>query len=183
MLLSVLLTIIMISLLSFSMTNVIISPPPPPLTTPPLTTPANIAFADHGQEVSITLNFTQFVPLTTTGEGNRIQVFVNYTVNDPSIINQTINSVMKVYQVNGTLIKTSSSPNGFIVNETGIQRHATTITNNSKLQNVVAVIQFTDLAKLIPISNPVQVKLNLTQVSNAAVVEKEENQIAAFLLG
>jgi hypothetical protein len=142
-----------------------------------------IAYADHGQEVSITLNSTQFVPLTT-GEGNRIQVFVNYTVNDPSIINQTINSVMKVYQVNGTLIKTSSFPNGFIVNSTdGIQRHATTITNNnSKLQNVVAVIQFTDLAKIIPISNPVQVKLNLTQVSNAAVVEKKENQIAAFLL-
>jgi hypothetical protein len=164
----------MISLLSFSMTNVIISPP--------LTTPANIAFADHGQEVSITLSSAQFVPLTTTGEGNRIQVFVNYTVNDPSIINQTINSVMKVYQVNGTLIKTSSSPNGFIVNETGIQRHATTITNNSELQNVIAVIQFTDLAKIIPISNPVQVKLNLTQVSNAAVVEKQESQIAGFLL-
>jgi hypothetical protein len=169
--------IIMISLLSFSMTNIII-PPPPPLTLPP----ANIAFADHGQEVSITLSSAQFVPLTTTGEGNRIQVFVNYTVNDPSIINQTINSVMKVYQVNGTLIKTSSFPNGFIVNGTGIQRHATTITNNSKLQNVIAVIQFTDLAKIIPISNPVQVKLNLTQVSNAAVVEKEENNIAAFLL-
>jgi hypothetical protein len=47
---------------------------------------------------------------------------------------------------------------------------------------VVVVIQFTDPAKLIPISNPVQVKLNLTQVSTAAIVEKEENQIAAFLL-
>jgi len=167
----------MISLLSFSMTDVIIISYPP---TPPV---ANIAFADHGQEVSITLSSAQFVPLTTTGEGNRIQVFVNYTVNDPSIINQTINSVMKVYQVNGTLIKTSSFSNGFIVNETGIQRHATTISNNSELQNVIAVIQFTDLAKIIPMSNPVQVKLNLTQVSNATVVEKEkENQIAAFLL-
>jgi hypothetical protein len=179
MLLSVLFTIIiiiMISLLSFSMTNVIII-------SYPLIPAANIAFADHGQEVSITLNSTQFVPLTT-GEGNRIQVFVDYTVNDPSIINQTINSVMKVYQVNGTLIKTSSSPNGFIVNSTdGIQRHATTISNNSELQNVIAVIQFTDLAKIIPMSNPVQVKLNLTQVSNATVVEKEkENQIAGFLL-
>lgn len=151
-----------------------------------LTTPlelvrfSKVVFANHEQEVFLALNSAQFVPLTT-GEGSRIQVFVNYTVNDPSIINQTINSVMKVYQVNGTLIKTSSFPNGFIVNETGIQRHATTITNNSKLQNVVAVIQFTDLAKLIPISNPVQVKLNLTQVSPAPG-EKEENQIAAFLL-
>jgi hypothetical protein len=81
-----------------------------------LTTPlelvrfSKVVFANHEQEVFLALNSAQFVPLTTTGEGSRIQVFVNYTVNDPSIINQTINSVMKVYQVNGTLIKTSSFP-------------------------------------------------------------------------
>jgi hypothetical protein len=167
----------MISLLSFSMTNIIIPLPPPLLTLPP----ANIAFADHGQEVSITLSSTQFVPLTTTGEGNRIQVFVNYTVNDPSIINQTINSVMKVYSLNGTLIKTSSSPDGFtIINNTGIQRHATTLTN-STIQNVIAVVQFTDASKTIPLSNPVQVKLNLTQPTTTTQEEQENKQEIAAL--
>jgi hypothetical protein len=40
---------------------------------------------DHGQEVSIILDSAQFIPLTT-GEGNQVNVFINYTVNDPSII-------------------------------------------------------------------------------------------------
>ena len=64
-------------------------------------------------------------------------MFSNYTVNNPSFVNQKINSVMKVYAPNGTLIKTSSSAEGFIVNQTGLQRHASTITN-STLQNVIA---------------------------------------------
>src|SRR5215203_6183366 len=111
---------------------------------------------DHGQEVSIILDSAQFIPLTT-GEGNQ--------VNDPSIINiinSPINSVMKIYWPNRTLFKTSSSPEGFIANETGTQRHATTITN-SKLVDPTAVVQFTNLAKTVPISNPVQIRLNLDQ--------------------
>jgi hypothetical protein len=70
---------------------------------------------------------------------------------------------MKVYATNGTLIKTSSSAEVFIVNQTGSQRHATTITN-SALQNEIAVVQYTDLAKTLPLSNPLQVDLNQTQV-------------------
>jgi hypothetical protein len=120
-------------------------------------------FADHGQEVSIMLDSAQFVPLTT-GKGNQVNVFLNYKVNDPSIINSQINSVMKVYWPNRTLFKTSSSPEGFILNETGTQRHTTTITN-SKLVDPTAVVQFTNLAKTVPISNPVQIRLNLDQPS------------------
>ena len=85
-------------------------------------------------------------------------MFANYTVNDPSLVNQKINSVMKVYATNGTLIKTSSSADGFIVNQTGSQSHVTTITNGT-LQNVIAVVQYTDLAKTLPTSNPLQVNL------------------------
>ena len=85
-------------------------------------------------------------------------MFSNYTVNDPSFLNQKINSVMKVYATNGTLIKTSSSAEGFIVDQTGSQRHVTTITN-STMQNVIAVVQYTDLAKTLPLSNPLQVDL------------------------
>src|SRR5918995_5683065 len=53
-------------------------------------------FADHGQEVSIMLDSAQFIPLTT-GKGNQVNILLNYEVNDPSIINNQINSVMKVY--------------------------------------------------------------------------------------
>jgi uncharacterized membrane protein len=133
-----------------------------------------IVAAYHGQEVSISLDSAEFMPLDE--EGNRVNVFANYTVNDPSLLNQKINSVMKVYSTNGTLIKTSSSAEGFVLNQTGSQRHATTIAN-STLQNVIAVVQYTDLAKTSPLSNPLQVDLNLSQ---APAISETESEIAAL---
>jgi hypothetical protein len=119
-----------------------------------------ISYGAHGQEITISLDSAFYIPLT--GGGNQVNVLAKYTVNDPSLINQMINSVMKVYTTNGTLIKTSSSAEGFNANQTGIQRHATTI-SDSALQSLVAVVQFTDLAKTIPLSNPLKVDLILNQ--------------------
>ena len=129
-----------------------------------------VVVAYHGQEISISLDHAEFIPLGE--EGNQVNVFSNYTVNDPSLCNQKINSVMKVYATNGTLIKTSSSVEGFIVNQTGSQRHVTTITNSTP-QNVIVVVQYTDLAKTLPLSNPLQVDLNLTQVPALSETESE----------
>jgi hypothetical protein len=138
--------VLLSSLLVVSMYSVDISP--------------HISFANHGQEISISLDTALFTPLSAGG--NQVNVLVNYTANDLSLLNQEINSVMKVYLTNTTLIKTSSAPDGFIVNQTGLQRYATTITD-SKLQNVIAVIQFTDLTKIEPLSNPLRVDLTLNQ--------------------
>jgi hypothetical protein len=129
-----------------------------------------VVVAYHGQEISISSDHAEFIPLGE--EGNQVNVFSNYTVNDPSLLNQEINSVMKIYSTNGTLIKTSSSVEGFIVNQTGSQRHVTTITNSTP-QNVIAVVQYTDLAKVLPLSNPLQVDLNLTQVPAISETESE----------
>ena len=138
--------------------------------------PTVVVAYHEGLDISISLDSAEFIPLDE--EGNQVNVFANYTVNDPSLVNQKINSVMKVYATNGTLIKTSSSADGFIVNQTGSQSHVTTITN-STLQNVIAVVQYTDLAKTLPLSNPLQVDLNLTQVP--AISETEtESEIAAL---
>jgi hypothetical protein len=134
-----------------------------------------VAFAYQGQEISITLDSAEFIPLSG-GEGNQVNMFVNYAVDNSSLVNQRINSVMKVYATNGTLIKTSSSSDGFILNQTGSQRHATTI-NNSTMQNVIAVVQFTDLTKTMPLSNPLQVNLTLTQVP---LIPETKNEIAAL---
>jgi hypothetical protein len=76
-----------------------------------------------------------------SSNNRRVNVVLNYKVNDPSIINSQINSVMKVYWPNRTLFKTSFSPEGFILNESGTQRHATTITNN-KLVDPTAVVSY-----------------------------------------
>lgn len=122
--------------------------------------PPHESFANHGQEITITEDLALFIPLTVGG--NQVNVLVNYTANDPSVIGQMANSVMKVYTTNRTLIKTSSSAEGFIVNQTGFQRHATTIAD-STLSEVIAVVQYTDIAKTIPLSNPLRVDLTLNQ--------------------
>src|SRR5688572_16515711 len=119
-----------------------------------------IVYADHGREISISEDLALYIPLIDGG--NQVNVLVSYTANDPSIIGQMVNSVMKVYTTNRTLIKTSSSAEGFIVNQTGSQRHATTI-EDSTLHEVIAVVQYTDLSKTIPMSNPLRVDLTLNQ--------------------
>jgi hypothetical protein len=124
------------------------------------------AFAYHGQEVLLALDSAQFIPRLNTTEGSQVKVLVNYTVNtvnDPSIVNQTINAVMNVYTLNGTLVKTSSFPAGFTANNFGTQQLATTIKGNP-IQNITAVITITNAAKLIPLSNSLTTKLNLGQV-------------------
>jgi hypothetical protein len=121
------------------------------------------ASAYHGQEVLLALDSAQFIPRLNTTEGSQVKVFVNYTVNDPSIVNQTINAVMNVYTLNGTLIKTSSFPAGFTATNFGTQQLATTIKGNT-IQNITAVTTITNAAKLIPLSNSSTVKLNLGQI-------------------
>ena len=121
------------------------------------------AFAYHGQEVLIALDSAQFIPRLNTTEGSQVKVLVNYTVNDPSIVNQTINAVMNVYTLNGTLVKTSSFPAGFTATNFGTQQLATTIKGNT-IQNITAVTTITNAAKLIPLSNSSTVKLNLGQI-------------------
>jgi hypothetical protein len=85
---------------------------------------------------------------------------------------------MKVYATNGTLIKTSSSAEGFVVNQSGSQRHATTITNTT-MQNVIAVVQYTNLTKTIPLSNPLQLNLTLSESPVTPEIGTED-EIAAL---
>jgi hypothetical protein len=136
--------------------------------------PTVVVAYHEGQAITISLVSAEFIPLGE--EGNQVNVFSNYTVNDTFFVNQKINSVMKVYATNGTLIKTSSSADGFIVNQTGSQHHATTI-SNSTFQNVIAVVQYTNLTKTAPLSNPLQVNLTLTQIP---AISKSESEIAAL---
>lgn len=115
----------------------------------------------YGQDVLLSLDYAEYMPLKKV-EGNQVEVFVKYTVNNSSIINKQINCVMKVYYPNGTLIKTSSPPDVVIIpNSSGIWRHATTLSPESKIENVTAVVQLTDITKSLPISNSVTVQLVL----------------------
>jgi hypothetical protein len=130
-----------------------------------------VSYSYHGEEISIFLGSAEFIPLEV--QENQVNIVANYTINDPSFTNQKINSVMKVYLPNGTLIKTSSSADGFIANQTGVQRHATSIVNNTS-QIVIAVVQFTNLERTLPVSNTLQVNLTL------ATSTETKNEIAAL---
>jgi hypothetical protein len=139
----------------------------------------NPAFADHGREVLIELNSGTFIPLTSA-EGNQVRMEVNFTALNSSLIGSPINAVMKVYAPNTTAIKSTSFPNGFALNSSGTTEIKTTINDNST-QNVTAVVQFTDASKTIPMSNPVQIPLNLTQGADSMAAPVEpEYEIAAL---
>ena len=139
----------------------------------------NAAFAYHGEEISVLLNSGTFMPLTSA-EGNQVRVGVNYTTLNSTLIGSTINAVMKVYAPNTTAIKSTSFPNGIIANSSGTTEIKTTIIDNST-QNVTAVVQFTDASKTVPLSNPVQIPLNLTQdAASMATPIEPEYEIAAL---
>lgn len=116
----------------------------------------------HGEEVSINIGYAHFIS-QLENKDKQIKIFVNYTANDPSIVDQGVNAVMKVYAENGTAIKTSSYPNGFTLDNTGTLELKTGIKDNI-INNITAVVQFTDLKKIQPISEAIAVKLTLGQI-------------------
>jgi hypothetical protein len=90
---------------------------------------------------------------------------VNYNVSNISLVGQKTNSVLKVYSTYGTLLKTSSFPEGFTINSTGTRQLLTNIMNNYVL-NITSLTTFTNQYKIIPLSNEIRVPLDLNPVKN-----------------
>jgi hypothetical protein len=123
------------------------------------------AFAYHGQEVMLSLNNSTFTPLTV-GQGNQVKVLANYNVQNSSIGGQTINAVMKLYTSNGTLIKTSSYPSGFIaVNSNGTAELKSTV-DDSTVKSAIANITLTNAAKTESLSNEISTIVYLQDASS-----------------
>jgi hypothetical protein len=120
------------------------------------------ALADHGQEVTLTLHNSSFGSLTSGG-GDQVSVFANYKLNDNSIAGQAINAVMEVYAPNGTLIRTSSYPDGFTpLSSGGVEGLETTI-RDPAVQSVTTNVTFRSLDKSAVLSNDLRVSLNLAE--------------------
>jgi hypothetical protein len=124
----------------------------------------HIAFAYHGKEILQKLSYAHFLPLTGNNQSHQVKVVVNYSVTEPSVVNQkNMNAIMHVYSPDGTLVRTSSFGNGFTINSTSGQTQlATTLTNNT-IKNVKADVIFTDAEKNANYSDPLSVDLNLGQ--------------------
>jgi hypothetical protein len=151
---------------------------PTPSISSSLSTLTQNAFAYHGQEVILSLDNSTFSPLTT-GTGNQVRVLANYNIQNSSIVGQTINAVMKLYTLNGTLIKSSSYPSGFVAqNINGTAELKTTITDPT-IQSAIANITLTNAAKTEVISNEISTTMNLqgaslTPTTNTTAITPQE---------
>ena len=121
-----------------------------------------------GGEISIKLNNSEFTRLNDTGN-YQIKVFVDYSVTDPTLIGQKINAVMKVYSSNGSLLKTTSFPEGFPVNRTGGTYLLTSIPI-PPAQNITTETVFTDLNKTNLLSNPVKTTPHMTDLIKSSEI-------------
>jgi hypothetical protein len=130
------------------------------------------ALAAHGQEITLTLHNSSFGSLSSGG-GNQVSVFASYELNDDSIAGQTLNAVMEVYAPNGTLIRTSSYPNGFVAQSSGGVEGLETTIRDPTLQSVTANVTFRSLDKTTMLSNDLRVDLNLAEEGTAPTTTEE----------
>jgi hypothetical protein len=95
-------------------------------------------------------------------EGNQVKVVLNYSIGDESIVGQRINAQMGIYdRINGTLIKLSSFPDGFILNNTAGTIQMTSTLTDPKIQNISTIVTLTDAEKTEKYSNDVRSDLDL----------------------
>ena len=115
------------------------------------------------QTFPMEIDYAHFI--SPLNQDNQVKVILkSLTTNDTAgLNNKTINAVMKIYSINGTLLKTSSYPQGFNYNSTESIKLATNIADKS-IETITAVIQLTNLEKTQPLSDPLTIKLGLGQV-------------------
>ena len=112
----------------------------------------------------------RFAHLMDFLEGTHISYLMNNSklhqakvIVDYSPISAAQNAVMKVYAANGTLVKTSSHPNGLKTTTASKAQFATSLPDIT-IKQVTANIMFTDSWRNANLSNPISVKLNLGQI-------------------
>ena len=120
-------------------------------------------FANHGKEITLKLGDAQFY-LPLGKNVLQIKLTTTYSVTDPATVDKQISGIMKIYTPNGTLIKTTSIPNGFKADKNGFQQFVTSLPN-STIQSITTVVLFTDMNKTAPLSNSItnNLVLNKTQ--------------------
>lgn len=113
------------------------------------------------EKITIGLNSATFGPLTSNPSVNQVKLLVDYQTKDLSLVDSTINGKMEVFAPNGTLIKTSSYPNGFTITDGGIIQFATSF-GDPALTSVKTNVTLTDLNKTETLSNTLSSDVALT---------------------
>jgi hypothetical protein len=120
-----------------------------------------LVFANHGKEIILKLNDAQFF-LPSGKNIQQVKLTTTYSVSDSATIGKEISGTMKIFSSNGTVIKTTSIPNGFKADKTGFQQFVTSLPN-STIKNITTVVSFTDLNKTAPLSNSINTDLILNK--------------------
>ena len=116
------------------------------------------------QQGTISIDQATALPLVNA-EGNQVKIVVNYSMESESFLGQRINAVMGIYdRLNGSLIKLTSFPDGFILNNTeGTIQLASTLID-PKIQNISTIITLTNAEKSEKYSNDVRSDLDLGSI-------------------
>jgi hypothetical protein len=143
------------------------------------------ASAQSDQGILIRIVNSSFAPLTTV-EGNQVRISVMYQVNDGSLEDEKINGIMKIYSENGTLVHSSSFPEGFIAKKKGGTEVFRTTIRDPAVNNLLANVTFIDFARQDTLSNTVTVNLilqtNNTEQTNStdpsSVLNEAEQEVS-----
>ena len=123
---------------------------------------ANV-FADN-DSILLTLENASFVPLSNV-HGNQVTMSVKYQVNDESLEGEKVNGIMKLYSTNGSLIHSSSFPDGFTAKKKGGTEDFKTTIRDPTIQSLTANVSFTDIKKTESVSNVLTTNLQLKKLS------------------
>jgi hypothetical protein len=132
--------------------------------------------AQINEDILISLANSSYSPMTNV-EANQVKVSIQYQVNDESLENEKVNGIMKVYSSNGTLVHSSSFPDGFIAKKKGGSEDFKTTIRDPDLKDLVANITFVDLEKDSTLSNTVTTNLHLQEsnMSSNTVTSGDED--------
>src|SRR6188474_1519463 len=103
-------------------------------------------FANHGKEIDLKFSDAQFLILPGKNI-HQVKFTTTYSVSDSDTVGKVINGIMEIYTDNGTLVKTTSIPNGFKADETGFQQ-LVTICQNLSLKKIIPFFFLKILKKL-----------------------------------
>ena len=129
------------------------------------------------QRGTISIDRAVALPLTTA-EGNQVKVIVNYSIDDESLIGQKINAIMGIYdRNNGSLVKLSSFPNGFVINNTEGTTQLATSLLDPKIQNISAIVTLTNAEKSEKYTNDVRADLNVRSILPSSLEDMPQTGI------
>jgi hypothetical protein len=116
------------------------------------------------QEGTISIVRATALPLVNT-EGNQVKLVIKYNLESQSLVGERLNAVMGIYnRLNGSLIKLSSFPDGFVLNNTAGTIQVTSTLTDPSIQNISTIVTLTNAEKLEKYSNDVRTDLDLEAI-------------------